>query len=181
MEAGLGGVVESLWGLAQNIAPLVGAVAGGVGLGSLFGGMFGAGGSGGADVEGAGLTFPWQTPPGEGFIAPWSEAYQGPTGKWWGEARGVGPVMIGPGEWILKFWHNGSPGRSPTVLFWKTNKRVFYRNAQTGAWGTFIPKKPVVISRDPRISQFNKIERVYDRITRKIAKKSKALKLAKGR
>jgi hypothetical protein len=125
------------------------------------------------ETELAGPAFPWQTPGGMGFIAPWTEAYQGPTGLFYEVGKPFEPVMIAPGEWILKRWDNGSAASAPTVQFFKTNKRVFYQNLITGEWGTFRQRKPIVISHDPRMSKVAKIDRLHNKLKklcRKVAK-----------
>lgn len=66
------------------------------------------------------------------------------------------------------------------MQFWTLfDGRVLMYHHDKGYYKIWRPKKMVVLSSDPRMSQIRRLERVYDRTIRKLAKKSKALKLAK--
>jgi len=65
------------------------------------------------------------------------------------------------------------------VYFWKLiDGRIMCYNPEKHEWKIWRPKKHIVISSDPRMSNIRKLERTYNRVIRKLAKKSKALKLA---
>ncbi|GAI21636.1 unnamed protein product [marine sediment metagenome] len=65
------------------------------------------------------------------------------------------------------------------VFFFKLiDGRIMCYNPSTKSWKIWRPKKHIVISRDPRMSTIRKLERTYDKVIRKLARKSKALKLA---
>ena len=138
---------------------------GGAALGAI-GGQLGIGGNGGGGGNGdTGIAMPWETPAGEGFIAPWSTAIRLPNGQ---EGQlGSGYPSIG----ILKSWSNGRGGSLGTVTFFKMmNGSVVYNNLQTGAWGKYRPKKHIVISSNPRLKSLAKLDRVYKRVGKMVRK-----------
>ena len=182
-EAGIPGLA-ALWGL---LAPVLGKIApwalGGATGALAAGGIFGdepvsgpQGGTPGERGPAGGLQFPWETAPGAGMIAPWTTQFVGPTGKIYQKGVPLAqPVQITPGEWILKWWTNASAqyGLPATVAFYKTNRRVFYRNLITGEWGTFRAKKNIVLSSDPRMSHVRKFHRANKKLTKMLKKVAK--------
>jgi len=66
------------------------------------------------------------------------------------------------------------------VHYWKLiDGRFMSYNARKNEFKVWRPKKHVVISSDPRMSAIRRLERTYDKTIRRLAKKSRALKLAK--
>ena len=150
---------------AQLLAGLGGLALGGVGSALGLGGGNGGGGLFGAQVGETGVAMPWETPAGEGFIAPWSTSIRLPNGQ---EGQlGVGYPSIG----IAKSWSNGRGGSLGTVTFFKMlNGSIVYNNLQTGAWGKYRPKKHIVISSNPRLKSLAKLDRVYKRVGKMVRK-----------
>ena len=154
-----------------------------------------------AALLGVGLArakMPWETGEGQGFISPFSAQVQDPaTGMWYQEGQLPGQALaisqgaaLAPGAaagalggvMVRKTWTNASrDGRLPASVesIMLTDGRVITRSLITGEIKTHRPKKHVVISSNPRMSSIGKLERTYNRVIRKLAKKSKALKLAK--
>jgi len=154
-----------------------------------------------AAVLGVGLArakFPWETGTGQGMISPLSAQVQDPaTGMWYQEGQLPGQALaltqgaaMVPGTaagalgdvMVRKTWTNASrDGRIPATVesIMLTNGKVITRSLITGEIKTHRPKKHIVISSNPRMSSIGKLERTYNRVIRKLAKKSKALKLAK--
>ena len=131
---------------------------------------------------------PHETEAGEGFIAPWSQMEQGPTGLWRqsnGQAAPAaavtGTIAAGPaGAYVTKTWDNASKdGRLPaSVQFMKmSNGTIYTRSLITGEVKKHRPKKHIVISKDPRLSTLKKLDKVQtkvQKIVRKYAPKKKS-------
>jgi len=148
-----------------------------------------------AAVLGVGLArtkFPWETGAGQGMISPLSGQVQDPaTGLWYQEGQLPGQTLALSqgaaagalnGVMVRKTWTNASrDGSIPATVesIMLTNGKVITRSLITGEIKTHRPKKHIVISSNPRMSSIGKLERTYNRVIRKLAKKSKALKLAK--
>jgi hypothetical protein len=186
MVFGAGDDVDEVWGVPRDSqlmtgsAPSVGlldpakaAVAAGLGLAA----------TAGVTALASRLKMPWQTVEGEGFIAPWTKQTQTPVG--WAQtdlvpppvAQGAPQFPVGP--FVIKSWTNASKdGRIPaTVAFVKlSNGKVASQNLLTGEIKTWRPKKMVVISSNPRMSDIKKLTRVYLKTTKVMAKKSPHLK-----
>lgn len=158
---------------AVGVAPAV------IGLGSLiYGGL-----------QLAGLQFPWETGPGEGFIAPWTRPQvRDEQGMWvTAETRpdlfnGAGPAG-GPfpgmaagalgGVMVRKIWTNASrDGKIPATVqsVMLTNGIVITRSLVTGEIKKHRPKKHIVISSDPRLSSIKKLDRVQKKISKLVTK-----------
>lgn len=88
-----------------------------------------------------------------------------------------------PPGMVAKQWsvavHSNTYGTFRIFFFKLLDKRVMCYNPSTKTWKIWRPKKNIVISSDPRMSTIRKLERTYNRVIVKLARKSKALKLAK--
>jgi len=103
---------------------------------------------------------------------------------------GAGTALGGPGvaepsnSIVKKRWetrvYSNTYGYTKINFYLLTNGIVLVYNNSSGAWTSYRPKKHIVISSNPRISQIAKLERVYTKVIKRLAKKSKALKLEKG-
>lgn len=103
---------------------------------------------------------------------------------------GVGGVPIsGPGVpeppryMVARQWnivtHSDEHGTFRVYFFKLIDGRIMCYNPAKNEWKIWRPKKHIVISRDPRMSTIRKLERTYNSVIRKLARKSKALKLAR--
>jgi hypothetical protein len=138
---------------------------------------------------------PWETAEGEGFIAPWTQQTQLPSGQW-GQAgvtypgqNGVTSGGLNLGNFNaaqlsmglpVKAWTNASrDGRIPPtvrfILF--SNGRMASQSLIDGVVKTWRPKKHVVISSNPRMSQVRKLDNLHRRVVKRLGK-MKALKRA---
>jgi len=138
-----------------------------------------------------GLQMPWESGPGEGFIAPWTRPQvRDEAGQWvtaetrpdlfpgGGVGAGVGALgamgadVLG-GVMVRKMWTNASrdgsiPATVESVML--TNGKVITRSLITGEIKTHRPKKHIVISSDPRLSSIRKLDRVQKKITKLVRK-----------
>lgn len=84
----------------------------------------------------------------------------------------------------MKHWKirvNATHG-SFTVYFWKMwDGYTIMWNPDGQYWKRWKPRKNIVLSSDPRLSSIRKIERAYMSKIRSLAKKSRMLKLERGR
>jgi len=68
-----------------------------------------------------------------------------------------------------------------TMFYWKLiDGRIVSYHSPTHTFKVWKPKKMIVLSPDPRMSQIKKLESTYRKHIQGLAKKSKALNLAKG-
>ena len=79
-------------------------------------------------------------------------------------------------QWVTKVYANDI-GLYFVYFFKLHDGRIMCYNARFKEWKIWRPKKNIVISSDPRISSIVKLERVYNKVIRRLAKKSKGLKL----
>ena len=143
------------WGVGQ----LLGGTSGGVTQSLLSGASAGLGTGGGSVV----------TTAGETGIGPGNVPISGP---------GVPepPRAMVAKQWVTKVYANDIG--SYFVYFFKLiDGRIMSYNARLREWKIWRPKKNIVISSDPRISGIMKLERVYNKVIRRLAAKSKGLKL----
>lgn len=94
----------------------------------------------------------------------------------------VGPGVPEPPNYMVrKRWetYSGKGGNIKCNFYALIDGRIAMYNNTTGTWRVWRPKKHIVISSDPRMSQITKLERTYDKVIRRLAKKSRALKMAK--
>ncbi len=151
--SGLEGLVrENLGGVLAGLGIAgVGAVAGG--------------------LTAAGMQWPWETPEGEGFIAPWTEQVVLPSGLV-GQAGVQYPGEMGlGGSQVVKSWTNASrDGRIPASVqfFMMANGRIYSRSLVDGQIKSWRPKKHIVISRDPRLSTLKKLQRVHTKVSKMV-------------
>jgi len=116
------------------------------------------------------IKFPWQTPTGEGFIAPWQEQELLPSGEW----GVVGKTYNGNGAATglpagMRSWTNASKdGSSPaTVQFVQdVNGRIYSLSLITGRIKSWRPKKHVVISSNPRVSSLKKLNTLNKKVSK---------------
>jgi len=177
LAAPVGLVPATVAAVVPGAAATVATVATGVaGAGGLLGGL-------GALFDLFGMAWPWETPEGEGFIAPWTGDITLPSGK-------IGQTgQTYPGEYANMFG-------SPVVSGWNTNPAApkygqnFYRlmNGRIGTvtkFGvvkTWKPKKHLVIPTNINqmpIGKLVRAERMIDRMMGKVARKSRSLKRQK--
>lgn len=136
-------------------------------LDAALGGVTGfmAGGLGGAVLGALGgyaagrTLFPWETPAGEGFVAPWSE-----------RPGQVSPALPGAG---------GLPGAGVGVAYaWNTGTATFYRltdgkiavQRKNGTWKTYRPKKHIVVSSNPRMGTLIKATKKLNKLNARLGK-----------
>lgn len=154
-EAGTPVALAGILAALKNIAPAVLAGIAGMALGQL------GQGDDGEPLDTPfqeGLRFPWETPGGEGFIAPWTEQVQLPSGL-------IGQLGAGyPGQGIAKSWSTGT-----AVFYMLTDGRITVQR-KNGTWKTYRPQKHIVISRNPRISAIRKLDRAHKRVGRMVAR-----------
>ena len=127
--------------------------------------------------------FPWQTPTGEGFIAPWTGEQRLPSGLF-GQTGVDYPQEIetrmystpkGPASptrvWNNAFVDANGQKHLPSVVFAKmSNGYMMSQSVATGEYSFWRPKKHIVISTNPRISHIKKLERVHKKVSKMLAK-----------
>lgn len=169
----------------------------------LSGGAIAAIGAGYGLTQLVGVQYPWETGAGEGFIAPWNrDIKQDEAGRWVTTStrpdlfngNGAGGVstalMAGGGAGVLaasqvvKMWDTGyttpSGQKVPGWPFAMTADGRIHTVKKSGVRVSYKPKKPIVLMPGAKMDlrQFVKFEGVIDRISRRIAKRSKSLKRA---
>jgi len=86
-----------------------------------------------------------------------------------------------PAGMVAKQWHmlvhSNTTGWYWIYFFKLHDGRIMCYNPPVG-WKIWRPKKMIVLSPDPRMSMIKKLDKVYNRTMRTLAKKTKALKLA---
>jgi len=191
-------MLYDLWQKGQ--VPVVGGQgpAGAGGQAGFWGGLGGAIGTGALALLMARLKIPSETPPGEGFIAPWTQQQQMPSGLWGqqdvqyplggngGQQPQVPAVIPGAlggmsyaqlkGGVPVKAWTNASKdGRiAPSVAFVKfSNGMMASQSLVDGTISTWRPKKHIVISNNPRLSNIRKLSRVKKRVDKMVKKYTK--------
>lgn len=189
-QAGVGGVISAI----TKYAPPVIAALGGAGL---LGAILGSGGETGQEgaisqeipggyLAGMGQEFsmgrlPWSTPAGEGFIAPWTPnvviGWEGqPSNVVYGQTGKDYPGYLEPHKLP-----------SPPVKYWYANGIPFARLAdgriacerRDGTVKVWRPKKHIVISNNPRLSQLRKLDRVYKKVTKMVRRYAPKVKAAR--
>ena len=123
------------------------------------------------------LKMPWETPEGEGIIAPWTQQRQLESGLWGqegvqyqGAAPGVGAMA---GVAIVKTWTNAARnGATPATVAFAllSNGKMVSRSLVDGSVKTWRPKKHIVISNNPRISNIRKLDRVHKKVAKTLRK-----------
>lgn len=160
----------SIAGLLAQFGPQILAALGGTALGAGLGGLLGQGGEGeaampgGVTPQGESLQWPWDTPPGEGFIAPWTEQVTLPGGLT-GQLGAEYPNAFG-GVGVAYSWSTG------TAVFFRLMDGRIAVQKKNGVWKIYRPKKHIVLSTNPRLNQLRKFDRAYSRLN-KIVKKFK--------
>lgn len=124
---------------------------------------------------------PWSTPIGEGFIAPWTPnvaiGWEGqPSNVVYGQTGKDYPGYLEPHKLP-----------SPPVKYWYANGIPFARLAdgriacerRDGVVKVWRPKKHIVISNNPRLSQLRKLDRVYKKVTKMVRRYAPKVKSAR--
>jgi len=147
----------------------------GTALGSLFGGepepqVGGAiapigGGVAQGEVVGAGAFWPWETPAGEGFMAPWTPQAQLPYGA------GVGQIGKGyPSAGIVGSWStNPANPEAGWIFFWLSNGKIGTFTGR-GIWKEWRPHKHIVVSRNPRMGTLIAATKKIDKMNSRLGK-----------
>jgi len=174
-------------GVPLAVGPAVSALLGGGAIAAGIGGV--------AALAASRIKFPWQTPEGEGFIAPWTEQRQLESGLWGQEgvaeaggyevAANGGQVPFGAQTLAslkygipVKTWTNASkngmlPASVQFVMF--STGHIASRSLIDGQIKYWKPKKHIVISSNPRMSMISKLDRTHTRVVKRL-KKMKAIK-----
>ena len=155
----------SIGGLASALAPALLGLLGGTALGGLFGGGDDPSGETGQAMGAPlreGIRFPWQTPGGEGFIAPWTEQVQLPSGRYGQLGKGYPEAFGGIG--VAYSWSTG------TAVFFRLMDGRIAVQKKNGVWKLYRPKKHIVLSTNPRLSQLRKFDRAYSRLNKMVSK-----------
>ncbi len=156
--------------LAALLAKFGPALLAGLG-GAALGGILGGGNGGGGDEEGevgmpvggpTGVQFPWETPAGEGFIAPWTQQVGLPSGLT-GQVGAAYPGAFG-GIGVAYSWSTG------TAVFFRLMDGRIAVQRKNGVWKIYRPKKHIVLSTNPRLSQLRKFDRAYSRLNKMVSK-----------
>lgn len=95
----------------------------------------------------------------------------------------VGPgVPEPPAAFVKKRWetYSGPGGNIKCNFYALTNGKIAMYHNTYKYWRVWRPKKNIVLSSDPRISNLIKLERAHQKFMRLLAKKSKSLKLERG-
>jgi len=111
-----------------------------------------------------GIKFPWQTPPEEGFIAPWTPKTQ-MAGQW-------APKTTLPGEiegQVVKTWTTGT-----ATFYLFTNGRIgCYK--KSGVFKTWRPARHIVVPRNPRIGTLIRADKRIDTLMTGLARRTRKL------
>lgn len=155
-----GGIaIGGLLPLLAKWGPALLGLLGGTALGGLFGGGEGEEGMPSGETPlGEGFKMPWETPAGEGFIAPWTEQVMLPNGEI-GQLGKAYPALN-----IAYSWATGT-----AVFFRLTDGRIAVQK-KNGVWKIYRPKKHIVLSTNPRLSQLRKFDRAYTRLNKMVTK-----------
>ncbi len=137
-------------------------------------------GAGYLALEAIGVQFPWETGPGEGFIAPWTPKTKDENGKW--VSATTRPDLVGGdlgsigGAKVVKSWKAGG------WPFSMTSDGRIHTITKNGIQKSWKPKKPLVLvsGRNLRLGTAVRMQRSLDRTWRTVAKRTRVLKLAKG-
>ena len=158
----------SFGALLAQFGPQILAALGGTALGAGLGGLLGGGDEGEAGMpsgmtpQPGGLQWPWQTPEGEGFIAPWTEQVALPSGLT-GQLGAGYPNAFG-GVGVAYSWTTG------TAVFFRLMDGRIAVQKKNGVWKIYRPKKHIVLSTNPRLSQLKKFDRAYSRLNKMVKK-----------
>lgn len=152
----------------------------------------GAAAVGGTGIATAfGMKFPWETPAGEGFIAPWTGETQigpglyGRTGvDYPGILEGFIPGQVAPygKSVIVKIWNTNPAAPQYGQAFAMDADGWIYTQKKNGVVKRWKPPKHLVIPTNINklpVGRLVRAERLIDRLMRKVAKRSPSLKLAK--
>jgi len=172
-----------------GVSPATGvAIGGALGLGAAATGVLG-----GLGLLASRIKFPWQTPAGEGFIAPWQNQQRLPEGLWGIESmqypqaqvpavapQGLAGMTYGQlkGGVPVKAWTNAarngtSPATVAFVLF--SNGMMASQSLIDGQIKTWRPKKHIVISRNPRLSNIRKLDKAHSRMEKTLRPYAKTI------
>lgn len=147
-----------------------------------------------------GVQYPWETGAGEGFIAPWSrDIVQDEAGRWvtrqtrpdlFGLAPAGGTMLpavggmmgFAGGASVVGAWDNAAKdGSTPaTAQYIRLSNGVrVVRSIKTGVVTRYRHPRVIGVHKNMNLGQYVKAERVLDRFTRRIARRTKSLTLKK--
>ncbi len=169
----------------------LGGLAAKVGLPAWLGTALGAAGWATMAADIGGMAWPWETPPGEGFIAPWTgemEVAPGVTGvtgvDYPGIIEGFIPGRVAPygKSVIVKIWNTNPEAPQYGQAFAMDADGWIYTQKKNGVVKRWKPAKHLVIPTNINklpVGRLVRAERLIDRLMRKVARRSPSLKLAK--
>jgi len=159
-------ILAQIAALLAKFGPAILAGLGGTALGGLLGGAGGEASIGsGSTPTAEGLKWPWETPKGEGFIAPWTPQVTLPSGL-------TGQLGAGyAGQNVAYSWSTGT-----AEFFRLTDGRIAVQK-KNGVWKLYRPAKHIVIPRDPKIGTLlrahKKVNKMVSRLASKVPRKSR--------
>lgn len=176
---GLGGLAAGANALglpawATALLGVTGAALGGTGIATAFG-----------------MKFPWETPAGEGFIAPWTGETQVAPGVWGrtgvdypGILEGFIPGQVAPygKSIIVKVWNTNPEAPQYGQAFAMDADGYIYTQKKNGVVKRWKPPKHLVIPTNVNklpVGRLVQAERKINGLIRKVARRSPSLKLAK--
>lgn len=142
-------------------------------LGNLFGGepepqVGGTMAPGPGPVPGAkdaGAFWPWETPAGEGFLAPWTPQAQLPFGQ------GVGQIGKGyPSAGIAGSWSTNPANPEAGWIFFRLVNGKIGTFTRKGIWKEWRPTKHIVVSRNPRMATLIAATKKIDKLNSRLGK-----------
>lgn len=129
--------------------------------------------------------FPWQTPEGEGFIAPWTNMEEIAPGLWGQDAVIASggysnlPATTSPAGWetsgITKAWTNAArDGSTPATAEYlrQANGTIMVRSMKTGQIRKYRPVKPVAVHSRMRLKDVARAQSKLDTLYKQIAKRT---------
>ncbi len=119
-------------------------------------------------AQGLGVEFPWETAPGEGFIAPWTERYETPEGT--RQVRN-GRRGMPQGDVIVSSWNTRLDGTGWEFYRLASGKLATY--TKHGVFKTWRPYRSIVIGK--KLTSSN-VRRVATRINSHVRSLKKVLK-----
>ena len=159
-------------GIPSWLLPILGGLLGGTALGNIFGGMTDIEPGGGqmartgeaAGLGDAGAFWPWETPEGEGFIAPWTPQTLLPSGA-------VGQIgKAYPSEGIAYTWSTNPANPEAGWIFYRLTNGKIGTFTKKGIWKEWRPQKHIVVSRNPRMGTLISATKRLDKMNNRLGK-----------